>query len=633
MIKPLFILVAAVVAAQQSSPAQVPRQPGSIQGVVIRAGSSEPVAKATVELEGGGIETQTLTTGADGRFFFPNLPAAGYRLNVWRDGFAPAEYGQRWPAGPGVPIRLNPGQQVTGVQIPLTATAAISGRVSDSTGRPLANAQVQALKSRYQGELRVLVPVQQVRTSATGEFRLYWLPAGRYYVNVIIPPGTGNSQLLVNSSGRSNSAALYSTSSQPRSILGQGAVAGTAPGSGGPSAVDSGPIYFPSTPYIQDAAPIDLRPGGEFRSVNLQMTPVRKYTVCGVVRNLPPPPQRRGGARGVPSPPPPPLAPGGVQAAANDPCGTGNINMNQGSAGAVQLVPLDVELRSALNAQGNRYNANVDAVTGQFAIRNVLPGRYDLSTFISGMVAGVTVDVRDRDIENATLVLQTGSPLPTQITVDGQAPEVQAALQGLIVVIGSDPPYQGRSPSQTSSASGTFTIQNVSLRDRRVYVVPILNPIVTVNEPTVPDALKNAYVKSARLGGVEVLNTGFQFAGEPDKTLEIVLGVNAGTLTGRVEDERRQAAGGVLVALVPGAQTARLFRTDMIRMTSSDADGRFEVKGLPPGDYKVFALDGFEKDSWYDPEFFKPYEDRGMTARVEEGKTQSLPSPLAAIRQ
>ena len=71
----------------------------------------------------------------------------------------------------------------------------------------------------------------------------------------------------------------------------------------------------------------------------------------------------------------------------------------------------------------------------------------------------------------------------------------------------------------------------------------------------------------------------------------------------------------------------------MNRMTSTDAEGRFEVKGLPPGDYKVFALDGFDKDAWLDPDFFKPYEDRGITVRVEEGKTQNLSAPLGAIRQ
>ena len=44
----------------------------------------------------------------------------------------------------------------------------------------------------------------------------------------------------------------------------------------------------------------------------------------------------------------------------------------------------------------------------------------------------------------------------------------------------------------------------------------------------------------------------------------------------------------------------------MNRMTSTDAEGRFEVKGLPPGDYKVFALDGFEKRVWAAPHPERP---------------------------
>jgi hypothetical protein len=51
--------------------------------------------------------------------------------------------------------------------------------------------------------------------------------------------------------------------------------------------MDVGPILFPSTPNIQSALPIDLRPGQEFRGADIQMTPIRRYTVCGVVRGIP----------------------------------------------------------------------------------------------------------------------------------------------------------------------------------------------------------------------------------------------------------------------------------------------------------------------------------------------------------
>jgi len=149
----------------------------------------------------------------------------------------------------------------------------------------------------------------------------------------------------------------------------------------------------------------------------------------------------------------------------------------------------------------------------------------------------------------------------------------------------------------------------------------------------IPDSLQGVYVKSARLGGVDVLNTGFRFAGEPDRVLEIVLAKNAGSLVGRVEDERKQPAAGVFVTLIPNIQTARLYRTDMYKTTSTDSEGQFEVKGLPPGDYKIFALEGFEKDAWLDPDFFKPYEDRGTAITVGEGKVFTLEAPLNVVRQ
>ncbi len=101
----------------------------------------------------------------------------------------------------------------------------------------------------------------------------------------------------------------------------------------------------------------------------------------------------------------------------------------------------------------------------------------------------------------------------------------------------------------------------------------------------IPDQLQGVYVKSAKLGGVDVLNTGFHFAGEPDKVLEIVLGKNAGSLAGRVEDENKQPVGGVFVILLPDMAGARLYRTDMYKTTSTDAAGSFQIKTLPPGNY------------------------------------------------
>jgi hypothetical protein len=612
----------------------------SLQGIVVRDSSGEPLSKARAELRGGPFsEGTTTTTESDGRFYFPNLPPGAYEISVRRDGFAPAEVGQKWPGGPGVPLQLRPGQPVPDLTVRMVAAAAISGRITDSSGQPLANAQVQALKSTFQGELRILVPVQQVRSSVTGDFRLYGLPAGRYFVNVIVPGYSVNSQLLVNNSGNTIQNAPYQMSSQQRQILGQSLIVAPPNAAGAQAGQDVGPIYFPSTPYIQDAAAIDLKPGAEYTGADIQMLPVRRYTVCGVVLGIPPPSSRvRNNPGGpIPPPPPPPRALAGQPIPSvpntpspNEPCGIATTAIRD-PVGTVQLAPLDVELRQTVNSPGNRYNATVDGTTGQFIIRNVLPGLYNLATFISNMDAATTVDVRNRDVEHVSLSLAPGFPLPTRVTMEG-APPGSPLPGGLTMLIGSSPPTQGTSPNQPVDPSGSFSIPNVGTDDTRVYVLPMLTTPVAP-ALNIPQSLQDVYVKSAKFGGVDVLNTGFRFSGEPDKVLEIVLARNAGSLAGRVEDDRRQPAGGIFVTLIPDIPTARLYRTDMYKTTSTDAEGRFEIKSLPPGDYKVFALEGFEKDAWLDPEFFKPYEDRGTAVRVGEGAVFALEAPLSVIRR
>jgi len=72
----------------------------------------------------------------------------------------------------------------------------IMGRVLDATGRPVRGARVAALKPQFMnGERDFGRVLQHVETNDLGEFRLFWLPPGAYYL-AAVPPDMQNGRAV-----------------------------------------------------------------------------------------------------------------------------------------------------------------------------------------------------------------------------------------------------------------------------------------------------------------------------------------------------------------------------------------------------------------------------------------------------
>jgi beta-lactamase regulating signal transducer with metallopeptidase domain len=200
--------VLAVLQAQTAAPVSL--TPNSIEGMVVRLGSDEPISDVDVELrrvEGtpavplgplvlppgnfspGAVVRPTypnptdianLRTKADGKFVFTNLKPGLYRLQAARAGGAyfPAEFGQRNPKGKGYDFQFVEGQSMRDVKLHMAPTGSIAGRVVDAEGQPAARVRVMALEATYSLGERTLGIIQAVQTDDRGEYRLFWLPPG-----------------------------------------------------------------------------------------------------------------------------------------------------------------------------------------------------------------------------------------------------------------------------------------------------------------------------------------------------------------------------------------------------------------------------------------------------------------------
>jgi hypothetical protein len=190
----------------------------SVEGVVVRIGTNSPIAGADVELSriegtsqaplapgaaeifanylsgpGNGraqlpapiiSEVRYTKSGDDGRFSFKDLKEGKYRLVAIRIGgqYQPAEYGQRDPQGRGFNFPLAAGQAFKDGKLEMAPTSAITGRVTDENGQPIGHARVSALVQRVENGRRYLTVIAAVHSDDKGNYRLFWLPPGRYYV-------------------------------------------------------------------------------------------------------------------------------------------------------------------------------------------------------------------------------------------------------------------------------------------------------------------------------------------------------------------------------------------------------------------------------------------------------------------
>jgi hypothetical protein len=233
---------------------------GRIKGRVVGGDTGAPLRRAVVYISGNGIEEGRVTsTDENGRYEFSELPSGRFGMHAFKAGYVLMSYGQRRPMQGGKSIELAEGQVVDRIDFTLPRSGVIAGRILDEFGEPVAGLDVQVLRNVFRNGRRQLAPVggRGRQTDDRGEYRIYGLPPGEYYV-----------------SARMSLSGPFGDDSESRSGFGI--------------------TYYPGVVNIAQAAVVSVGAGAEHDSINFAVLPVRTVRVSGVVTNSQGRPVRQG---------------------------------------------------------------------------------------------------------------------------------------------------------------------------------------------------------------------------------------------------------------------------------------------------------------------------------------------------
>jgi len=266
--------------------------------------------------------------------------------------------------------------------------------------------------------------------------------------------------------------------------------------------------------------------------------------------------------------------------------------------------PSESSLRFMLNRVGSPPASQVTQKFGQFVtFENLVPGLFEIvAAYPEVDFAGrALVNLQDRDVD-ITIPIERFN-ISGRVRIEN--PPTAFVLSKHEVILRADPSFRA---TAGVAADGSFKFEAVP---GGAYEIMLSD-----------GALQDTYIKTAQISSADVLSAGVQISAPQRDSLEILLGGNGGELSGTVLNERQQPQPESLVVLVPNVAGATR-RLDLYKTATTDRSGKFEIRGIAPGEYSVYAWPDVDPGAWLDPKFLNAYRNFGASFRIGEGQKLS----------
>lgn len=343
--------------------------------------------------------------------------------------------------------------------------------------------------------------------------------------------------------------------------------------------VGYGTTYFPGTAVQTEAQRVSVALGRETSQINITMATSRIATISGNAVSSSGRPITRG------------------------------VLMLSSNVGGANMMTMGTPLKP----------------DGSFLFSNVSPGDYRIQVqhapaadevvlFSSGGAPGtesgsVSVTVTGNDVTGLTIVTSPGATASGRVVFEGAAkpPIAASALNitapsvefGLMMMGGN------------ARIRDDWTFESSGLTERRRFRV--------INPPS------GWYLKSVSHEGNDITDTGMDFKeGQQVSGIDIVITQRVTDLSGTVQDSRANPVTDFVVVAFSSDSTRWGYMTRFVRTVRPNQEGRFSLKGLPPDEYYVIALDYLEMGEEGDPEQLEKWKANAARVTMGDGEQKSL---------
>ncbi|HEY6342989.1 MAG TPA: carboxypeptidase regulatory-like domain-containing protein [Bryobacteraceae bacterium] len=208
---------------------------------------------------------------------------------------------------------------------------------------------------------------------------------------------------------------------------------------------------------------------------------------------------------------------------------------------------------------------------GDFSFDGISPGSYILETKSMGeaedrpsLVGRQVVSVSGGDLNGVVVQLTPALEVSGNVVVEGSPPSAWPQIT-LTPIEGLNYPTD----FATIDVNGRFIVSGLEPAPYQLNIGSISPPM---------------FLKAIRFNGREIGNEAIDLSSGQRGSLEIVISDRASSLTGVVNDSAGPAGPGIIV-------TAHHRTLGRNHVTHTDESGRFSFMGLPPGEYRLIAMD------------------------------------------